>query len=147
VGQLLALKPGNPGEVVDANQAAPREKKLQVVWKIKRNVPRKPSLVLKEDRLFMIDDSGIASCVEALTGKEVWRERIGGDYSASPIYGDGHIYFFSEDGKATVIEASDKFKIEAQNKLDSGFMASPAVAGKALFLRTRTHLYRIENFQ
>jgi outer membrane protein assembly factor BamB len=82
-----------------------------------------------------------------LSGKEVWRERIGGDYSASPIYGDGHIYFFSEDGKATVIEASDKFKIEAQNKLDSGFMASPAVAGKALFLRTRTHLYRIENFQ
>ena len=147
LGELLAIRPGNPGEVIDANQPAAKKTKLQILWKNKRNVPRKPSLLLKDTRLFMIDDSGIASCVDALSGKEIWRERIGGDYSASPIDGDGHIYFFSEDGKTTVLDASDKFKVLAQNKLESGFMASPAAAGKALFLRTRTHLYRIENDQ
>lgn len=145
-GQLLALRPGAKGEVIDANQsgsAQPRSQ-LQLVWKSKRNVPRKPSLLLVDDLLFTIDDGGIASCLEAGTGAEVWRERVAGNYSASPIHAAGRIYFFSEEGKATVIEAGRKFKVLAENNLDDGFMASPAVAGKALFLRTRTHLYRIE---
>jgi outer membrane protein assembly factor BamB len=145
-GQLLALRPGAKGEVIDANQsgsAQPRSR-LQLVWKSKRNVPRKPSLLLVDDLLFTIDDGGIASCLEAGTGAEVWRERVAGNHSASPIHAAGRIYFFSEEGKATVIEAGRKFKVLAENKLDDGFMASPAVAGKALFLRTRTHLYRIE---
>ena len=87
---------------------------------------------------------GVASCVEAKTGAEVWRERIGGDCSASPVYADGRIYFFNEVGKATVVEAGRQFKVLAENKLEDGFMASPAIAGKALYLRTKTHLYRIE---
>ena len=69
---------------------------------------------------------------------------VDGGYSASPIWADGRIYFFSEEGKTTVIEAGRRFKVLAENELESGFMASPAVAGRALFLRTRTHLYRIE---
>jgi len=74
----------------------------------------------------------------------VWNERIGGNYSASPLASDGSIYFFSEEGKTTVIAADREFKKLAENQLEDGFMASPAVAGKALFLRTRTHLYRVE---
>jgi outer membrane protein assembly factor BamB len=96
------------------------------------------------DLLFMVSDGGVGACVEAKTGKEVWRERIGGNFSASPIYSDGRIYFFDQDGKSTIIEAAPEYKVIAVNHLDEGFMASPAVSGKALFLRSRTDVYRIE---
>lgn len=150
-GQLLAIRPGRKGEVVDANAPAAEASgsnevrtQLQVVWKSKRAVPKKPSLLVVDDLLFSIDDGGIAGCLEAATGAEVWRERVGGNYSASPICAEGRIYFFSEEGKATVIEAGRQFKKLAENQLDTGFIASPAVTGKSLILRTRTHLYRVE---
>lgn len=156
-GQLLAVQLGNslPREhvVVDASKPVETEQSdnssapLRVAWKLNRNVPNKPSLLLVEELLFMIDDGGIASCVEAKTGAEVWRERVGGNYSASPVYAEGRIYFFSEEGKSTVIEAGRQFKVLSENKLEDGFMASPAIAGKAFFLRTKTHLYRIEQAQ
>jgi outer membrane protein assembly factor BamB len=143
-GQLLALRPGRAGEVLDANQPSATNTQLQVVWKAKRSVPRKPGLLPINGLLFMIEDGGVAGCVEAATGKELWRERVDGNYSASPLWADGRIYCFSEEGKATVIEAGREFKKLAENKLDSGFMASPAVSGRALILRTKTHLYRVE---
>ena len=143
-GQLLALRPGRQGEVLDANGAQTNQGPLTLVWKSKRNVPKKPSLQLAGDLLFSIDDGGIAGCLEAQTGRELWRERVGGNYSASPLFADGRIYFFSEEGKATVIAAGREFKKLAESTLADGFMASPAVAGRALFLRTRTHLYRVE---
>ena len=145
-GEILALKPGAAGEVIDANadSTPDAKRRLQVVWKAKRNVPKKPSLLLMDDLLFGIDDGGVASCLDARTGTDVWRERVGGNYSASPVCAQGRIYFFSEDGRTTVIEAGRKFNVLAENKLDDGFMSSPAIAGEAFFLRTRTHLYRIE---
>jgi outer membrane protein assembly factor BamB len=146
-GQLLAIVPGRNGEVIDANAGAEGvgpHPRLALAWKTKRNVARKPSLLLADGLLFMIDDGGIASCLEARTGREVWRERIGGNYSASPLYARGLLYCFSEEGKTTVIEAARTYHALAVNELEDGFMASPAVAGDALFLRTRTHLYRIE---
>ncbi|MCL4180618.1 MAG: PQQ-binding-like beta-propeller repeat protein [Verrucomicrobia bacterium] len=145
IGQLLALRPGRPGEVLDANATpATGDTRLQVVWKSRRNVPRKPSLQLHGDLLFGIDDGGIASCLEAQTGREIWRERVGGNYSASPLCAEDRLYFFSEEGKATVIEAARQFRVLAENQLDDGFMASPAVFERSLILRTRTHLYRVE---
>jgi outer membrane protein assembly factor BamB len=93
----------------------------------------------------MIDDGGIATCIEAKTGTVVWSERVGGNFSASPLLAEGRLYLSNEEGKTTVIEAARQYKVLAQNTLPDGFMASPAVAGKALFLRTRTHLYRVED--
>lgn len=142
-GQLLAVRPGKKGEVIDAN-AEPENTNLKVMWKVRRNVAKKPSILLVDDLIFMIDDGGIASCLEAKTGQQVWNERVGGDHSASPVYADGKIYFLNELGKTRVVEAGREFKILAENDLENGFMASPAISGKALFLRTRTHLYRIE---
>ena len=84
-----------------------------------------------------------AGCLD-LAVAEVWRERVGGNYSASPVYAEGRIYFFSEEGKTTVVEAGRQFKVLSENKLADGFMSSPAVAGKAFFLRTKSNLYRIE---
>jgi outer membrane protein assembly factor BamB len=145
-GQILAIRPGKPGESVDANAAEPSAAagQLAVAWKSKRSVPKKPSLLLVNDLLIGIDDGGIASCYEPATGNEVWRERIGGNYSAAPMCAEGKIYCCSEEGKTIVIEAAREFKKLAENQLDDGLMASPAVAGKSLFLRTKSHLYRIE---
>jgi outer membrane protein assembly factor BamB len=133
-GQLLAVKPDGRGDVTATH----------VVWRVTQAVPKKPSLLLAGDLLFMINDVGIATCLEAKTGAVVWKSRLSGEYSASPILAGNRIYFFNEDGKTTVIEAGRAFKILAENLLDDGFMASPAVADGALFLRTRTHLYRIQ---
>jgi outer membrane protein assembly factor BamB len=133
--ELWAVRPGGTGDLTASN----------VVWKITKAVPSRPSLLLVDDLLYMVSSVGIASCVEAKTGRLIWQERMGGSYSASPIYADGRIYFFSHNGTATVVQPGRKYVVAAVNELDGeDLMASPAVAGKALFVRTRTHLYRIE---
>jgi outer membrane protein assembly factor BamB len=133
-GQLLAVKPDGRGDVTATH----------VVWKVTQAVPKKPSLVLSGDLLFMINDVGVLTCLEAKTGTVVWKSRLPGEYSASPLLAGGRIYFLNEEGKATVIEAGREFKVLGENLLDNGFMASPAVAEGALFLRTTTDLYRIQ---
>lgn len=133
-GQLFAIKPGGSGVVTDS----------RVMWKVTRNVPTRPSPVVVGDYLFMIDDGGIATCLDAKTGTEQWRERLEGNYSASPIAGAGRVYFMNQEGKTAVVEAGRTFKVLATNQLGDGFMASPAVAGKSLILRSKTHLYRVE---
>jgi len=143
-GQILAIRPGKGDEVVDANAATPSDTRLQIVWKTKRNVPKKPALTLLGELLFALDDNGVATCWEARTGTLVWNERIGGNYSASPVAGGDRLYFCSEEGKTTVVAAGRQFTTLAENSLEDGFMASPAVSGKALFLRTKAALYRIE---
>ena len=115
-----------------------------IVWTCHRNVPTMPSPVLVGDGLFMVNDSGIASCLDARNGKLRWRHRIGGEHSASPIVASGRIYFFDREGKTVVIEPGAEYRELAVNRLGSGFMASPAVSGDAFILRTKTHLYRIE---
>lgn len=143
-GQVLAVRPGKQGEVLDAKAPKPSEMQLQVVWKTSRNAPKKPSLLLLGDLLYAIEDNGVATCWEALTGTVVWSERLGGHYSASPLAAGRHIYLFSEEGSATVIPMGRRFETTCVSMMGDGYMASPAVSGKALFLRSRTQLYRIE---
>jgi outer membrane protein assembly factor BamB len=133
-GQLLAVRPNGRGNVTDSH----------VVWRVTRGVPNKPSVLLVDDLLFMINDTGILTCLEPGTGEVVWTARVKGEYSASPVSAEGRVYVFSEDGLGTVFEAGRVFKPIAENRLDEGFLASPAIDGKALFLRTRTHVYRVE---
>ncbi len=144
-GFILAVQPGKAGETLDVNSADAGTTQLKVAWKTKRNVPKKPALTLLGDHLFGIDDGGVATCWDAATGNVEWNERIGGNYSASPVIAGGRIYFCSEEGKVVVVAAGAKFEKLAENQMDDGFMASPAVAGKALYLRTKSHVYRIEN--
>ena len=133
-GQLFAVRTGGNGLITDTH----------VAWKLKRGVSNKPSILLVDDLIFMINDTGIASCIEAKSGEVIWQKRIGGEYSASPVYADGHVWLFSEDGKTSVIRAGRNFELLAENQLDEGFLSSPAIANNAFYLRTRTHLYRIE---
>ena len=136
-GELWAVRPDGRGVVTDTH----------VVWKRDRTVPKRPSPLLTGDFLYMVDDNGVASCLEAKTGREIWAKRISSESSSSPILASQRIYFFDQKGKSTVIEASPEFKVIAVNQLEDGFMASPAVSGNALYLRSKTHLYRIESGQ
>ncbi len=133
-GEVWAVRPGGSGVVTDTH----------IAWKYSRVAPMRPSLLVVNDLIYMVHDGGVASCVEAKSGNEVWRERVGGNYSASPMFAEERVYFFNEEGKTTVIEAGREFKPIATNQLADGFLASAAVDGKALFLRTKTHLYRVE---
>jgi outer membrane protein assembly factor BamB len=78
------------------------------------------------------------------SGREIWRQRLGGNYSASPLFADGRIYLLSEEGETTVIAPGPVFRRLASNVLDGRFLASIAVSSGALYLRSGTHLYRIE---
>jgi outer membrane protein assembly factor BamB len=115
-----------------------------VAWRFSRGVPLTPSVIVVDGRLYMVSDNGILTCLDAATGKELWRQRLEGNYSASPIYAEGRIYFLSEEGETTVIAPGGEFKKLAANKLNGRFLASIGVSSGALFLRSNTHLYRIQ---
>jgi outer membrane protein assembly factor BamB len=131
---LIALKLGGNGLLEDQS----------VAWRMTKTFPNKPSATLVNDLLFVINDLGIASCLDAKTGTVHWTQRLGGNFSASPIYAQGRLYVGNEEGKVFVFEASPKYNLLAENEFTDGFMASPAVSDNALYLRSRTHLYRIE---
>ncbi len=134
--ELWAIRPEGHGDVTDSH----------VKWKEKQGIPSRSSPLFVNGLLFMVNHHGIVSCLEADTGKTVWKNRIEGKYSASPIYANNRIYFFNEQGVSTVIKPTRKFEVLSVNRLaEEQLMASPAVAGQALFIRTENHLYRIEN--
>jgi outer membrane protein assembly factor BamB len=133
--KLLAVRPDGSGDVT----------KTHIDWKYDKDaVPSRTSPLLIEGKLYMLSEGGFLSCVDAKTGEQAWKERVGGAFSASPLYADGKVYLFSQEEKSFVGELDKEWKLLAANKLDAGCMATPAVAGKALFIRTKTHLYRIE---
>ena len=107
-------------------------------------MPLKPSPLLVDDELYTVSDTSNLTCFDAQCGKVLWEQRLGGNFSASPIIANGRIYFWSEEGKTTVLAAGREFKLLATNELKERIMASPAVSGNTLFLRTDKALYRIE---
>ncbi|MCA9076632.1 MAG: PQQ-binding-like beta-propeller repeat protein [Planctomycetaceae bacterium] len=131
--EMLAVDPTGQGDVTDTH----------ILWRKTKGMPSKPSPLYIDGLLYLIHDQGVAMCLDTETGDEVWKHRLGGNYSASPVYADGRIYVFSEEGDATVLATGREAEVLAQNKLDAGCLASPAIANGALFVRTRTHLYRI----
>jgi outer membrane protein assembly factor BamB len=130
---LLAVRPNGTGDVT----------KTHIAWTLRRGAPLTPSPVAVGDELYIVSDAGIASCLDATTGQIHWQQRLGGEFSASPVFADGRIYFLSEEGVATVVAPGKSFKQLATNRLDGAALASPAVSGGSLFIRTQTHLYRI----
>jgi outer membrane protein assembly factor BamB len=133
--ELWAVKADGQGDVTDS----------KVLWKLGAHVGKSASPALVDGLIYTVSDESFLSCVDAATGQVVWTERIGGGYQASPIYADGRLYFFSQEGKTTVVKPGRVYEALGTNQLADGFMASPAASGKAFFLRTRTHLYRVES--
>lgn len=132
--EMWAVKVDGQGDVTETG----------VAWKSKSHIGRYASPLLIEGLLYVVADENYITCFEPATGQVVWAERIPGRYAASPVYADGRIYVFNQQGVGTVIKPGRAFEIIGTNSLADGFMASPAVSGKSFFLRTRTHLYRVE---
>lgn len=133
--ELWAVRVDGEGDVTDSH----------VLWKRKQGIPKRSSPLLVDGTLYLVADNGILSAIDARSGKERWVERIGGEYSSSPVFAAGRLYFFSQEGVTTVVRPeTSACEVLARNQLDGGFMASPAIAGSAFYLRTRTHLYRVE---
>lgn len=131
---LMAIRPDGSGNVT----------KTHVAWQWGRGVPLTPSPLVEGGEIYMVSDNGIVSCLDAKTGQELWRQRLGGTFSASPVSADGRIYFLNERGEVTVIRAGRTFESLAVNRLDGSTLASLAIEGRAIYLRTDSHLYRIE---
>ena len=130
---LLAIRPDGKGDVTETHLA----------WSNKTQIPHTPSLLVVGDELYAISDKGIGQCFDAKTGELIWKERVGGNFSASPLYADGKIYFQSEEGETTIIAPGKTYKEIGRNHLKEPTLASYAVAGDTLLIRTKTQLYRI----
>ena len=130
---LMALRPGSTGEIAPSN----------VAWSERKGVPGVPSPLYHNGRLYTVKDGGLVFCREAATGKLLYEERLGtlGYYYSSPVAAQDRIYFAAADGVVTVIGAGATFEVLSTNKLDGAILATPAIVGGSLDVRTETHLY------
>lgn len=125
-GPVLAVRPGG-----------------KVAWREERGGPYVCSPVLYGDFLYVLDEAGRLTCREAATGAFVYRERLNGKFTASGVAGDGRLYFPNEAGTTVVVKADRAFEVLAENPLGEEILASPAIAGGSILLRTRTRLWRL----
>ncbi len=130
---MFAVTLGGRGDVTDS----------RVAWKIAKGHPRYASPIFVDGLLYMASDQGILSCIEAESGENVWQKRLGGFFMPSPLYAGGKLYFLNEEGVCHVLLPGREFQSIAENTLDGGFMASPAVAGTSLILRSKDAVYCI----
>jgi len=134
---LIAVRPDGNGTVAQKD----------IVGSMGKGAPQRPAPILHHGLMFIISDSGIATCLDATSGEEVWQTRIGGNFRSSPILAGGLIYASDQDGKTSIFEAGRKFKIVGEGELEIGFQASPAVIGNSLYLKTEKALYCIEELR
>lgn len=132
--EFVAIDPSGSGDISETN----------IVWRA-RNAPTMPSFIAQSGRVFAISDKGIMTCLDAKTGEVINRQRVGGNYSASPLWAAGNLYLSSREGAMTVIKCSSDLENVAKNKFDSSLMASPILIGDDLLVRTEKKLIRIKN--
>jgi outer membrane protein assembly factor BamB len=111
------------------------------IWTTKERVLGYCSPLVADGFVYVVTNGGIARCVEATTGEVLWRERLGGNYTASPVMADNKIFFLSKDGNVTVIAAGPVFQILAKNSIGEDSVGSPGVAGDKILLRSAGHLW------
>ena len=133
--KLLAIRPDGHGDVTETH----------VDLIAKKQVPTRPSPIIVDERIYTINDAGIAQCFDTKNGKRIWKERIGGKFSSSPLYADSRIYLCSHEGRTTILAPGDTYQELASNDIEGQLMASPVVVDNDLLLRTDKHLYRVGN--
>lgn len=138
---LVAIRPGAEGDITPQDSGGNK----YVAWHLKSAGPYNPTPLVYGDYLYVLYDTGLLSCFEARTGKAMYeKERLGGQFTASPWAYGGKVFCLSEDGETLVIEAGPKFKRLGKNSLDEMCMATPAALRGGLLVRTLTKLYRIQ---
>jgi len=131
--ELWAVRPTGRGDVTQSH----------LVWKILEHVPNESSPIIRNGLIYMVSDRGIFSCIDTKTGEIFWQENLRGQFSASPVYAAGRLYFSNKKGETKVISEGKDFKLLSSNALDEGCIASPAIKGNSIIIRTMTDLYRI----
>jgi outer membrane protein assembly factor BamB len=129
----MAIRPDGVGNVT----------KTHVQWHETKGAGYVPSPIAQGKDLFLVNDGGIGTCFDGLTGKRLWQERLGKHHSASPIAAAGKIYFVADDGITYVVAASKHFQLLAKNPLNEDCYASPALSEGQIFIRTMQNLYCI----
>jgi outer membrane protein assembly factor BamB len=132
-GSMVAVRADGKGDVTGTH----------IAWSDGKGVAKKSSQLLVDGLFYMNSDDGIVSCREPTSGEIVWQERVAKEFAASPIYADGKIYFFGTGGEVVTIRPGREFELLDDSKLGDGFMASAAVVGNELILRSRSDLYLI----
>jgi outer membrane protein assembly factor BamB len=130
---MLAVKLGRDGELTHRD----------VQWTYEAGTPDSSSPVLWNDMLFFVSDDGIARCLDARHGTLHWKQRLPGEYKASPIAAEGRIFFLNTKGLCTVVSAALRFDKLTENQLDDETIASPATSDGQIFIRGRKQLYAI----
>ena len=131
---MLSIDPRGSGDVTDTH----------LNWEVDKNAPHTPSMVAVDGLIYSVSDRGIAMCVEADSGDVVYKKRVGGNFSALPVLAGKRIYYTDEAGKTTVVKIGRDYEVLAENDLGERTLASPAIVGNAIFVRTAKALYRIE---
>ncbi len=132
-GELICIRADGTGDVTATH----------VAWREKKSACDVPSPVVHDGSVYSLGDDGILSCLEAETGKIVWKRRLGGNVTASPLIAGDHLYCCNEEGVTFVVRLGGRGEVVAENSLGDGLFASPAVSGDRLYLRTLTGLHCI----
>ncbi|MCA9056060.1 MAG: PQQ-binding-like beta-propeller repeat protein [Planctomycetaceae bacterium] len=135
--ELRSVRLGGSGDVTESH----------VEWAYKAQIPDVSSPILVDGRIYFVSTKGVLSCVDAATGDRIYIHRLGGNFSASPLFAGGLLYFCNKEGVTKVVRPGEDHEIISSNKLDDGIHASPIAVDGALYIRTETHLYRIEEEQ
>ena len=131
--KLFAIDPTGEGDITETH----------VRWKLLKGAPHTPSPLVVGDELYVVSDGGVLTCLDAKSGEVHYQERLGGKYSASPLYADGKIYVQAEEGEGIVFQPGREFKELGRSELEGRTFASYSVYGSSLLVRTEKHLYRI----
>jgi len=129
---LMAIRPGGKGDVTETH----------VTWQLRRSIPEIPSPVFYKDRLYLVRNGGGLAAVDATNGEILYRERLGGrgQYSASPVVANGHLYLASNRGLVSVVKAGDAFQVVHQVDLGEAVFVTPALDASTIYIRTETNL-------
>ena len=133
MGSMVAVRPDGKGDVTESH----------IAWSDRKGVAKKSSQLLVDGLFYMNSDDGVVSCRRPETGEILWQRRAGGEFAASPIYAGGRIYMFSTEGTVLTLRPGTKYELLAETELGDGFMASPAVVGNDLIVRSKSHLYLV----
>ena len=130
---LVAIRPQGEGDLTLSS----------VLWKQQRNIPEVPSPLYYKDRVYLIANGGILSCLAASSGNVVYRGRVGapGIYYSSPVAAAGKVFVASGEGVISVLRAGDSLEVLSNNNLGEPIYGTPAVVGSALYVRSANHLW------
>ena len=130
---VIAIDPTGSGDVTDTH----------IQWRSNSSIPHTPSLVAFDGRIAMVSDKGIATAFDATTGRQLWRVRVGGNFSASPLLAGTQLFLLSEEGVCTILDIQDTPQEIAKNEIGERCLASMAVVENDLLLRSAYAIYRI----